>query len=274
MTKYKGAKFLVVEGNRRLAALRLILDGKTDFKAGKVSDLHKIPALLLKEPYEAVSVDQWLIQGTRHIGGVKEWGPYQKARALQTLLRNKGLNSKEAAAALGLTAYEANRSLRSLSAFESVEADPRFGEKLKPADFSSFEEMLNRPILRNYFGWSNSRLQFINDKKREFFLHLILGDPESDRPPKIHADIDLRKVPQILKYSEALRSFEDLSQPFEQAVYLSQISEKQARISASLDALESWARSLLDALQKPTQAQRETAQKVRDHMDAILRRPR
>src|SRR2546426_3528923 len=176
VTRYDKTRYLVIEGNRRLAALRLILDGTVEYKAGNVNLLKKIRVLLLQEPQDLAVVSQWVIQGTRHVGGIKAWGPYQQAKAIQILQREQGLNPSEAAAVLGLKPTEANRTIRALSAFEALQEHSFFGPKSRPDHFSFMDEMAWKPALREYFGWSNTEQRFVDERRRDFFFTLFVGD--------------------------------------------------------------------------------------------------
>lgn len=85
----KGNRYVVIEGNRRLAALKL-LSGELKTPEGRVSvdevcenAIHRpasVPCLVFDDP------DQILrYLGFRHITGIKAWGPLQKARYLKKL---------------------------------------------------------------------------------------------------------------------------------------------------------------------------------------------
>ncbi len=275
VTRYDSHKFLVIEGNRRLAALKLVLEGKVPFKKGDPSALHKLPALLLDEPFESASIDQWLIQGTRHIGGVKEWGAYQKAKALRILISERGLAPPEASDALGLSKQDVNRSVRSLSAYQAIQEHEVFGRQIRPDNFSTLDEMIKIPAVRHYFGWSNRKMQFVDSQKRDFFLTLILGDPERDTPPKIKGAIQIREIPRILSHPEARLSLEDLSQPFERAIYLSTELDLRAGTSGLISSLETLAQRLARfPASKFSPAELSILSRIRDKLDDILKQAR
>jgi hypothetical protein len=220
VTRNPDGRYLVIEGNRRVTALRMILNGEIAHRLQDTSSLTKIPALLLEEPSETAAITQWLIQGTRHIGGIKPWGPFQKARALDILMKQRGFSAKEASAALGLKRHEVTRLLRSLGGFTELRGDAKYGRFAKADNFSFFDEMLGKPALRTYFKWDDKAGRFGDPVKREFFFLLIFGDAENDLKPKVKAALELRKVDKIVRHPVARASLEDPTQPLEKAIYL------------------------------------------------------
>ncbi len=75
-------KFVVVEGNRRIAALNWLIElqdsGRESFTSEQLNNFTQLEVLLLDD--EAAPENSMLIlPGLRHVSGIKEWGPYQKA---------------------------------------------------------------------------------------------------------------------------------------------------------------------------------------------------
>ena len=97
-------KFVVIEGNRRLSALRWLLSlhsiGKETFTADQLKNFEKLECLLLDD--SAATSANLILPGLRHVSGIKEWGPYQKAKAVHAL-RKSGLSSQDSAQSLGLS---------------------------------------------------------------------------------------------------------------------------------------------------------------------------
>ena len=84
---WKGAtgKYVVVEGNRRVTALKWLIQlhevGKESFSEEQLKNFTNIPCLLLDEsiaPAQACLI----LPGLRHVSGIKQWGPYQKAKTV------------------------------------------------------------------------------------------------------------------------------------------------------------------------------------------------
>ncbi len=95
----KGGKYVVIEGNRRLAASKLLNNPQlSKVKAKTIKAIvescpkSNIPTHLPVIVYSDRSkVLNYL--GYRHVTGIKSWGPFAKARYLNELFKN--LNSKE-----------------------------------------------------------------------------------------------------------------------------------------------------------------------------------
>jgi len=155
--KWKGSdasspKFVVVEGNRRIAALKWLIElqdsGRETFTTEQVQNFTQLEVLLLDD--EAAPENSTLIlPGLRHVSGIKEWGPYQKARAVHAL-RESGMSSQEAAQSIGLSTRAANQLWRSYLALEQMRADEEYGEFAEPSLYSYFEEVFKRRNVRDY----------------------------------------------------------------------------------------------------------------------------
>ncbi len=96
---YGSVANVVVEGNRRLAALRLLakaVEGKAiSRKWDEIAGKKKIPATLFSRvPYLVANsrdeVDTFL--GFRHVTGIKEWHPAEKAEFIAKLIEKRGLS--------------------------------------------------------------------------------------------------------------------------------------------------------------------------------------
>jgi hypothetical protein len=76
-------KYVAIEGNRRLTALRWLLElhreGKETLVADQLEQFTNLEALVLdaSAPLEQASI---VLPGLRHVSGIKEWGPYQKGK--------------------------------------------------------------------------------------------------------------------------------------------------------------------------------------------------
>jgi len=83
VVKRHGMRFTVVEGNRRLAAIREILAHPEQYK-GKTDDLNEIPVLVFPDkPDEQQQNEMRVYLGVRHLLGFREWPPLSKALFLE-----------------------------------------------------------------------------------------------------------------------------------------------------------------------------------------------
>jgi len=271
VTPYPGGKYLIVEGNRRLAAIHLILDKSVECSPENLETVKELPALVLEVPHKEASIEQWLLQGTRHIGGVKQWGPYQKARAIQVLEEERGLSPDEAAAALGMKPGELRRSQRALLAYYELTAHPQFGRRARVDKFSCFEELVKKPVLRDYFGWSNAETRFVDPGKRDLLFRLIMGS--GGRPPKVPTGQDLRRIAKVLKVPEAQESLEDFTQPLERAFDLVSTRNQKLWVSSLMFRLKQTVEDLARIQgQVLDSGQRAVLREVRNAINTLLKR--
>ena len=83
VVKKKGKKFVVVEGNRRLAAINEIRANPEKY-TGRKSDLDSIPVLIFPDhPDDQQKSEMRVYLGVRHLFGFREWPSISKARFLE-----------------------------------------------------------------------------------------------------------------------------------------------------------------------------------------------
>ena len=172
-------KYVVVEGNRRVAALRWLIElheaAKETFTEKQLKNLTELEVLVLDEQ-EAPDSARWTLPGLRHVSGIKEWGPYQKGRAV-FVLREGEKSPQEAAQSLGLSTMAANRLWRSYLALEQMRADEEFGDHAVPNLYSYFEEVFKQPNVRDWLSWSDEKQQFTNPSAVREFYGWMVGEP-------------------------------------------------------------------------------------------------
>jgi hypothetical protein len=163
-------RFLVIEGNRRLAALELLTDASlrqklrmTEWDALAQSakyDLSKVPCIVYDHRSDLIS-----FMGFRHITGVKAWEPLAKARFIHSLVRDHQLDFKTASRRIGSKAnsvrhqYLVHRIY--LQARDEFELDVSGIER----DYGVFTRAMSSGPLREYIGLSTAR-ENTNDPAR------------------------------------------------------------------------------------------------------------
>ncbi len=205
-------KYVVVEGNRRVTALRWLIDlhnsARETFTEEQLKNFTEIEVLLLDQdsaPDSAI----WILPGLRHVSGIKEWGPYQKARAV-FILRESGSSAQEAAQSLGLSTRSANQLWRSYLALEQMRSDEEFGEYAEPKMYSYFEEIFKKPDVRIWLGWDDNERQFTDSARLREMYSWIIGEPDDEgnlRDPKLPEAKSIRELSAILNDDAALSVF-------------------------------------------------------------------
>src|SRR5688572_8110085 len=113
---YGNEQLVVVEGNRRLAALKLLAMAKNGedvpTKWAKLAEDYQIPDELLQEiPYVKVDSreDVSAFLGFRHVTGIKEWKPAEKAEYIALLIDKGNLGYDEVRKKIGSKAPTVRR---------------------------------------------------------------------------------------------------------------------------------------------------------------------
>lgn len=175
-------KYVVVEGNRRIAALKWLLDlhetGRETLTDAQIRNLTELEVLVLDD-IQAPTSAKWILPGLRHVSGIKEWGAYQKARTVH-MLRESGSTPQEAAQSLGLSVRAANQLWRSFLALEQMTSDEEFRDFADPKLYSYFEEVFKRANVKEWLQWSDADRRFTNQAHLREFYGWVLGEPTDD----------------------------------------------------------------------------------------------
>ena len=224
-----GGRYVVVEGNRRLAALKILHNqdayaGFSDIsiEPDKLANLSDIPCLIV---YDRNDINTYLAY--RHIGGMKTWSAEAKARFIMNMADNlaqegdsnpfKTIGRKIGSNALGVrNSYLALAILR--FAHDELNQDTsylqyrRFGVWTRCMNSQNIREYINIGTPRDYQSIQESLIQLDADKLRE-----IIGDLSIRRDGRQAIVNDSRLVTdygRILQNEialHALRTHEDIS---------------------------------------------------------------
>ncbi|MGY6551659.1 MAG: hypothetical protein ACXIT4_07140 [Erythrobacter sp.] len=209
--EYAPGKYLVIEGNRRVAALRKLREdheGGIDVPAQVQGVFEAVPCIVAEGQEEAFFKEA--LMGIRHVGGIKEWGGFQRAKLIADLRDTHGLDAGNIADRIGMTVHEVNRRYRAFSALRQMENDEEFGEYAGPMMYPIFHEAVSLPVLRDWAGWNPNTSTFENDENRELFYSLISPaaseedeDDKEEKDAKITSYIQVRQLKDIIPNDEA-----------------------------------------------------------------------
>jgi hypothetical protein len=227
----EGSRDIAIEGNRRLAAVKVLLD-KTlaksngwdvpDISASARKDLEEIPGILSDRKLA------WRYLGFKHVNGPAKWSSYAKAAYIADVHEEYGVSLADIASQIGDNHNTVQRLYRGLMVLKQAEDsgvyDPedRFRHRLAFSHLytgldyegiSSFlsispkEEETNKPVPKN-------KLKNLG----ELCLWLY-GSRKEKRPPVVESqNPDLRRLNAVVANREAiaaLRSGADLNKAFE-----------------------------------------------------------
>ena len=206
--QHSDGKYLVIEGNRRIAALLAI---REDYEAGievpeQVSRVFdSIPCIIAEEGQQEAFFRE-AIMGIRHVGGIREWGGFQRAKLVADLRDGHGLDASSISDRIGLSAIEVNRRYRAYKALQQMQEDEEYSDFSNPSLYPLFHEAVSIPAIRDWLGWNQESNRFENSDTREVFYQLISPrklDEGEERPPKLKTYSDVRAIREVLANEEA-----------------------------------------------------------------------
>lgn len=205
-------KFVVIEGNRRIAALKWLIElheaGKETLSKEVLNNINKFEVLNVTDESSPALI-KWIIPGLRHVSGIKEWGPYQKAKAVFNL-RESGRSPQEAAQSLGLSTTNANRLWRAFLALEQMHKDEDIGEYVTPRLYSYFEEVFKKQHIRAWLAWDDNERKFKNEINLKEFYSWILGELNEEGvlgDPKLPEAKSIRELDTFFNDASAMSIF-------------------------------------------------------------------
>jgi len=152
-------KLLVIEGNRRLAAVRLLLDVDLRDRL-KATDL---PAISAERRHEISSLpaivttrkDAWRYLGFKHVNGPATWGSYAKAQYIAFVRNTYGVPLEEIAAQIGdfnATVQRMYRGLMIIEQAEEAEVFDRSDVSKHRFHFNYIYTGMDYPGMRSFLG--------------------------------------------------------------------------------------------------------------------------
>ena len=201
-------KHVVVEGNRRLAAVRLLVDGSLRVKVG-ATDLPKITAARRKElatlpAIECARQDIWQYVGFKHVNGPQPWQSYAKAQYVAWVHNELGEELDEIARQIGDRHTTVRRLYRGLMVLRQAEESGRFAlddRWKKHFSFSHLYTGLDYQNIQELLGIDNEgsfrpnpvpkeRLEALGDLCRWLY-----GQKSTDTQPLVQSqNPDLRRL--------------------------------------------------------------------------------
>lgn len=168
--------YVVVEGNRRIAALKLL---QQDFiqkgvGLGKLDPeiFSRIPVILYADADE---MHHLTLMALKHISGNKKWGEWNQAKLLEKMHEN-GLDEADICRRIGITKVELRRSLRALSLVEQFRRSD-YGDQFTESKFPIFRQAVRNSSFKKWIEWDESTGIATNSTNRDLFFSLLSREP-------------------------------------------------------------------------------------------------
>ena len=255
-------KYIVVEGNRRLTAIKLL--NNPELAKVRKESVREIlsEAKVIPEDVPVIIYDkrQDILDylGYRHITGVKEWGPLEKARYLEQLYfihngeQNRETIYSKLAKMIGSKAKYVYKLHQALKLYDKANDEAYYGAKIteEQISFSLITTALGYNEIVEFLGLNDSQndiLENLNEKNFEK-LFLWLFDKESQ---KVFDSRQISALAEIVAKPAALEKLENGSSIEEAVLYT------EAPAKAFMDMLSNAKKSLKQASEAVAQLSEE-----------------
>lgn len=224
--QYTSNRYLVIEGNRRVAALKTLLrdnnDGVLSLTPEQIADFTTVPVAILDPEEDALISATRIIMGIRHIAGPQEWGAYQQALLIVQLIDDEGQDFTDVSKHLNLSDKETHRRYRAMRALKAMENDESYSSAAKPEYYRLFNELISIPNVREFFSWDNDTATFTDQEKSRQFYEMI-ESLDAEATPKLRTYLDVRRLRGIIGNPRAESTLLDPEQPLSAALALLQV---------------------------------------------------
>ncbi|MEO7048138.1 MAG: ParB/Srx family N-terminal domain-containing protein [Ferruginibacter sp.] len=285
----EGKNYIVIEGNRRLAAIKLLNNPElANISPKSVQSLSEEAVRLSNIPRKVwvyvvsgrAEVENYL--GFRHVTGVKQWPVISKARYLTHLYDQKGNKTyetyKELAREIGSKAPYVRRLLTGYKAFELIQSRRYYN--IPDLDEENFDISLitdaitMHSALSNYMGVDmESDEPFENiDQERLREVTFWLYEKLSNGKTRIGDNRNLRVLNKVIQNIEARNAFRAGEKSLKEAAELTDIVDENIRLylNKSLQNLTE-AQKIVHRSSSPNKSDRDIAEEIIDSADLIRR---
>lgn len=172
---------LVVEGNRRVAALKF-LQQEHESKGIDLGQLNpeifsQVPVVIYADGDE---VHHLTLMALKHISGNKKWGEWNQAQLLENLHKTHRLEEDEICRRIGISKVELRRSLRALAMVGEYQASD-YGDQFNEGMFPIFRHAVRSAALKDWLQWDDGDRQIHNTANRDFFFSLLSREPMEEQ---------------------------------------------------------------------------------------------
>jgi hypothetical protein len=252
VVRKSGNHFIVIEGNRRLAAVKHILANPNQYPSKIVKALHKVPVLIFHQrPDSSHMKDIRTFLGIRHLQGYREWPAESKAIFLDQNIKSKA-DLTRIKSEFGIQRGDI---ARYLIPYRVKKAATTLLDEFESADDQAFwilGEALTRVGIREYIQLdvdrNSMRVKGFDKTKLQYLLEFLYGSTKtsgrgSNRAAGMRRITDTRQLSRLAKVLANQRASEKLENG-------STLEEAELYITTPEEAIEGLISELTVLLQK------------------------
>ncbi|WP_116109349.1 ParB N-terminal domain-containing protein [Lewinella sp. IMCC34191] len=229
----KDGRYTVIEGNRRIAAIKLIHDSRgiqlpksirDGITPSLIANTSTVPAIVVEDRRDA-----WKFIGFKHVNGPAKWGSYAKARYIAEVHNEFGISLNDVADQIGDTNRTAQKLYQGLMVLEQAKKEGIYNYTIDiQADrlyFSHLYTGLQREGIRNHIDIADAEEESTEPIPKaklpqlKELLQWLYGSKSDDIQPVIKSqNPDLKYLDSVLREREslsAIRSGESLEYSYE-----------------------------------------------------------
>jgi len=257
-----GGDFVVIEGNRRVAALKY-LQKESEEKAIDLGRLDacifdNVPVVLYEDTDE---IHHMTLMALKHISGNKKWGEWNQAKLLEKMYNSYKISEEEIVKRIGITKHEFRRSLRALSLLEQYKSSD-WGDQFNQTKFPIFREVARNSNLKEWLDWDDDSYLAQNRRNRELFFSWISKIPKEEEgedgevafgdgflEPAINKRDDVVLLGKIIHDEKALANmieFRDLNAAYRSGNLIFK-ERQEAAVKSLYNELETLSRLVIDS---------------------------
>lgn len=216
----EGGEFVVIEGNRRLAAVLLLIDPDRRQKI-RALDIPRPTAVAAKtlSQLPVIFTDRksaWKYLGVKHINGPKKWDSYAKAQYIASVTDQQHVPLKDIAIQIGDKHRTVQRLYRALKVIEQAENAKVFNRTNRSKSHFSFSHLytgLDYENIAEFVGVKDESLESERPADPKKIAQLgelctwLYGDKSLDETPKVESqNPHLRQLNEVLGNADATRA--------------------------------------------------------------------
>ena len=187
-------RFLVVEGNRRVATLKYLQRRYEEdaIDLGKLNSalFSDVPVVLYRDAGER---DHLVMMGLHHISGKRRWPAINRALAMERLLRHFHNDADAVCRTLGVGKRDFNLSVRTLALVNAYRQSD-YGDQFESEQYNLFREILKSDAMRTWLGWDHATCSSSNPSNLDRLFSWMSREAESEEGEDEDREIDIRSA--------------------------------------------------------------------------------